>query len=108
MIHLAGMACSRLEKTVLLIATAILTGCASAPIDEIDLMPAPDVYGDGLLNPLPEYNPFDKIPYHGILYATDRQPATEKYLEKYYLNDRGQVVRLGLAEVQLGQEEFSW
>ena len=108
MIHLTDMACSRFEKTVLLIATAIVTGCASAPIDEIDLMPAPDVYGDGLLNPLPEYNPFDKIPYNGILYATDRQPTTEKDPEKYYLNDRGQVVRLGLAEVQLGQEEFSW
>ena len=83
-------------------------GCASAPLDEIELMPAPDVYGDGLLNPLPETNPFDRIPYDGILFATDRQPATNEDREKYYLNERGQVVRLGLAEIQFGQKEFTW
>ena len=71
-------------------------------------MPAPDVYGDGVLNPLPETNPFDRIPYDGILYATDRAPATSDDSEKYYLNDRGQVVRLGLAEVELGKKEFTW
>ena len=71
-------------------------------------MPAPDVYGDGLLNPLPETNPFDRIPYDGILYATDRAPATSEDEEKYYLNLRGQVVRLGLAEVELGKKEFTW
>ena len=57
---------------------AALAGCASPPVDQIDLMPAPDVYGDGLLNPLPETNPFDRIPYDGILFATDRKPATEQ------------------------------
>ena len=52
-------------------------GCTSAPVDQIELMPAPDVYGDGLLNPLPESNPFERIPYDGILFATDRAPAEE-------------------------------
>jgi hypothetical protein len=28
----------------------LLSACASAPVDQISLMPAPDVYGDGLLN----------------------------------------------------------
>jgi esterase/lipase superfamily enzyme len=71
-------------------------------------MPAPDVYGDGLLNPLPDTNPFDRIPYDGILFATDRSPATEEDPEQYYRNDRGQVVRLGLAEIQFGKKEFTW
>jgi esterase/lipase superfamily enzyme len=86
----------------------MLCGCASAPVDQIDLMPAPDVYGDGLLNPLPETSPFDRIPYDGILFATDRSPATEDDPEQYYRNDRGQVVRLGLAEIQFGKKEFTW
>ena len=90
------------------LAAALLTACASKPIDEIQLMPAPDVYGDGLLNPLPDTNPFDRIPYDGILYATDRSPATEQDREQYYRNDRGQVVRLGLAEIQFGKKEFTW
>jgi len=90
------------------LAAALLTACASKPIDEIQLMPAPDVYGDGLLNPLPDTNPFDRIPYDGILFATDRSPATKQDREQYYRNDRGQVVRLGLAEIQFGKKEFTW
>ncbi len=93
---------------IVLTVTSILSACASAPVDQIELMPAPDVYGDGLLNPLPETNPFDRIPYDGILFATDRSPATEEDPEKYYRNDRGQVLRLGLAEIQFGKKEFTW
>jgi esterase/lipase superfamily enzyme len=83
-------------------------GCASAPVDQIELMPAPDVYGDGLLNPLPETNPFDRIPYDGILFATDRAPAELDDPEQYYRNDRGHLLRLGLAEIQFGKKEFQW
>ncbi len=88
--------------------TVLLSACASAPVDQIELMPAPDVYGDGLLNPLPDTNPFDRIPYDGILFATDRSPATDEDPEQYYRNDRGQVVRLGIAEIQFGKKEFTW
>jgi len=86
----------------------VLAGCASKPLDQIELMPAPDVYGDGLLNPLPQEYPFDRIPYDGILFATDRAPATQADPERYYRNDRGQVLRLGLAEIQFGKKEFNW
>ena len=94
--------------SVLVILTA-LSGCASKlPIDQVELMPAPQVYGDGLINPLPEEAPFDRIPYDGILYATDRMPAGEGDKEKYYLNDRGRILRVGAAEVELGDKQFSW
>ena len=87
----------------------IIVGCASAPpIDQIELMPAPDVYGDGLINPLPENDPIENLPYKGILYATDRRPATEEDPEPYYANDRGQLVRLGVAKVTLGEKDFDW
>ena len=45
----------------------MITGCAGLPVDQVYLMPAPDVYGDGLLKPLPEKNPMEDIPYNGIL-----------------------------------------
>ena len=96
------------NAAMILAVTALLSACASAPVDQINLMPAPDVYGDGLLNPLPDTSPFDRIPYDGILFATDRSPATEGDPEQYYRNDRGQVVRLGLAEIQFGKKEFTW
>jgi len=57
---------------------------------------------------LPDTSPFDRIPYDGILFATDRSPATEEDPEQYYRNDRGQVVRLGIAEIQFGKKEFTW
>ena len=104
---LSAMAFCR-RKVIVLTITALLSACASAPVDQINLMPAPDVYGDGLLNPLPETSPFARIPYDGILFATDRAPATEEDPEQYYRNDRGQVVRLGLAEIQFGKKEFTW
>ena len=105
---LSAMASCRRGTTIVLAVTLLLSACASAPVDQIDLMPAPDVYGDGLFNPLPEHNPFEKIPYNGILYATDRTPATLEDKEKYYLNDRGQVLRVGVARVQLGQSQTDW
>lgn len=87
---------------------ALMFGCAGLPIDQIELMPAPDVYGDGLINPLPETNPRELLPYDGILYATDRKPAGEGDPESYYVNDRGQLLRLGLAKVKTGKKEFTW
>ena len=65
---------------LLLLILLMIAGCASAPtdqIDQIELMPAPDVYGDGLINPLPENDPIASLPYKGIMYATDRRPAGE-------------------------------
>ena len=96
---------------LLLLILLMIAGCASAPIDQIDqieLMPAPDVYGDGLINPLPENDPIASIPYKGILYATDRRPAGEDDPEHYYVNDRGQLVRLGVARVTLAEKQFKW
>ncbi len=91
-------------------ATALLmiTSCASLPVDQVNLMPAPDVYGDGLINPLPEINPIPNIPYKGILYATDRQPASEDDPQHYYANDRGLLVRLGVARVKAGNSQYNW
>lgn len=105
---LTGMNSSPLRQWIVAIAASALGACAGMPIDQVELMPAPDVYGDGMLNPLPEYNPFEEIPYNGILYATDRGPATAEDREKYYLNDRGQFVRFGVANVEVGDKKFTW
>lgn len=103
-----AIACCHRRTAIVFSVAALLSACASAPVDQIALMPAPDVYGDGMLNPLPKTNPFDRIPYDGILFATDRTPATGEGREQYYRNDRGQVVRLGLAEIQFGKKKFTW
>jgi esterase/lipase superfamily enzyme len=48
------------------------------------------------------------IPYGGILYATDRRPAAEGDNEEHYVNDRGQLVRLGVARISLHDEDVDW
>jgi pimeloyl-ACP methyl ester carboxylesterase len=108
-IIISDTVCASALRIIYVAAILIVSGCASAPpIDQVSLMPAPLVYGDGLINPLPVENPAERIPYKGILYATDRMPATEEDPENYYANDRGQVVRLGVAKVTLGEVDIEW
>jgi esterase/lipase superfamily enzyme len=94
--------------TTLALVSLLMSGCSSVIWDEVNLMPAPDVYADGRLDPLPQKEPMELIPYGGILYATDRRPAGEDDNEKYYVNDRGQLVRLGVARVTLHDEDVDW
>ena len=90
---------------VLLVSLA-LSGCASQPKDQIMLMPAPDVFDQGDWDPFTDRDPIKDIPYGGILYATDREPAREE--GQYYLDDRGHVLRLGVAQVTVGKKGMTW
>jgi len=48
------------------------------------------------------------IPYQGLLYATDRKPAGPADSEKYYLNERGHILRLGVSRISLHDAEVEW
>ena len=97
------------SNTLILAAVSLmLTGCSSVIRDEVNMMPPPDVYGNGMLNPLPEQYPMDLIPYQGLLYATDRLSASPDDKEKYYANDREHVVRLGVAQISLHEADVNW
>lgn len=85
----------------------MLVGCSPVPL-EIDLMPAPDVYDADGFNPLSESSPIEVLPYRGLLYATDREPAREGHLERFYSNEVGKYLRLGAAEIELGKGSMSW
>ena len=91
---------------LLLLVTLALSGCASQPKNQILLMPAPDVCGQGDWDPFTDRDPIKDIPYGGILYATDREPAQQE--GQYYLDDRGHVLRLGVARVTVGKEGMTW
>jgi len=85
-----------------------LTACAGKPINQIFLMPAPDIYDAGAIDPFTDSNPIEAIPYEGILYATDRQPSNGEGKEPFYLNQRGFVLRLGVGKIELGEENMTW
>ncbi len=83
-----------------------LSACASKPVNEIMLMPAPDVFDQGNWDPFTDRDPIQDIPYGGMLYATDREPAPEE--GHHYRNSRGHVLRLGVAQVNVGKEGMTW
>jgi esterase/lipase superfamily enzyme len=90
----------------------LLYSCASEPPRFIDLMPAPDVYSEDGLTPFTDTTDIADAPYYGMLYATDRAPADQEKSkdseEKFYANERGHLLRLGLADVALGEGDFTW
>jgi hypothetical protein len=71
-------------------------------------MPAPDLYTKAGLDPLPEAPPSEAIPWEGVLYATDREPAGADDDLPYDLNDRGYLVRLGVARVDFLEGSMTW
>ena len=89
-------------------AMLLLTACASISPYQINMMPAPDIYTEGVIDPFTDTNPITAIPYSGILYATDREPATAEHNEVYYRNQRGHVLRLGVGRVAIGRQGMTW
>ena len=90
----------------ILLTALLLSACASTPVDQLMLMPAPDVFEYGDWDPFTDHDPIKSIPYGGILYATDREPAQEA--GRYYRDARGHVLRLGVAQVTAGKEGITW
>jgi esterase/lipase superfamily enzyme len=105
------MRLSTLTIVSLLLTAMMAAGCASGggPY-EIFLMPAPEVYDDGNIDPFIHDDPIARESHPGMLYATDRAPAEpddKRYA--YYTNQRGHVVRLGSASIEFGHDEsITW
>ena len=86
----------------------LVSACAGNQPYTIDLMPSPDVYDDGVIDPFKKTGSVDVKPYDRILYATDRRPADEEDKSLFYGNARGGVVRLGAARVELARAKITW
>ena len=86
----------------------LLTACAGDQPYVVDLMPSPDVFDDGVIDPFATTGSIINLPYGGILYATDRLPADGSDESLFYRNERGYYLRLGLAQVELVGEPMSW
>ena len=101
----------RVVKLVSLLPLFALAACASDSLYKLNLMPAPDIYDEGSVNPFTDKDPMDAAPYRAVLYATDRAPVTENTKdskELHYQNKRGHLIRTGIAHMQLGDEKMTW
>ncbi len=86
----------------------MVSACAGNTPYTIDLMPSPDVYDDGAIDPFKDTGTVYVKPYDRILYATDRRPAGEGDKSLFYGNARGGVLRLGAARVELAGAKITW
>jgi hypothetical protein len=76
----------------------VLAGCSSSSFYQVNLMPAPAVFEEGVIDPLADLEN-TVSPYNGVLYVTDRMPAGKNDFEPFYRNARGPAIRAGLGQV---------
>ncbi|MDJ0926563.1 MAG: alpha/beta hydrolase [Gammaproteobacteria bacterium] len=86
----------------------ILAGCGSKRPYQINFMPAPDVYSEDIVNPFADFSPIEIDDGDaGILYLTNRAPDPDAD-GTAYTGKRGHVVRSGVAQVELGEGDYTW
>ena len=106
---------------ILLLSVLLLSACAGTKFYQVELIPTPDVYAEGLVNPFPDKHPLASAPYKGILYATDRMPGKRTLLTRkpdeedvYYRNKRDTLLRLGIGGIEIDKrvlvknQKISW
>lgn len=92
------------------IVVSSLVACANKKSNLILLMPAPEVYEAGSIDPFIDNDPISRGVQPGVFYATDRAPAMpDDNKHDYYSDQRGNVLRLGMGRIELGVDEsISW
>lgn len=86
----------------------LLSACAGNKPYVIELMPAPEVYDDGAIDPFNDTGSVDALPINRIFYATDRLPADPGDKSLFYRNQRGEILRLGVARVKIARANITW
>ena len=92
----------------LLLLAIVISACSSSRRYKINLMPAPSVFEDGAINPLPKAQPPVSYDDFRMLYATDRKPSDDPDQRPFYLNEPGFIIRLGEARIKAGPEGADW
>ena len=87
---------------------SLIVGCASKGGYVLNLMPSPDIFEEGSISPFIDSDEKMEKPAHTMLYATDRRPSKKGAREKYYRSERGALLRLGEARIELGHEDMTW
>lgn len=101
MTTLSAFRCFRL--TLIAALFGILSGCASSP----QLMPTPNLYADGLVDPFLQVPAALRTNSVDVLYLTDRQPEEDLPGKRKYGYKRSRSMAFGKSTVQFG-ENVSW
>jgi esterase/lipase superfamily enzyme len=81
----------------------IVVGCGGSTM----LMPTPNVYADGRLNPFADVPPELQHNHAEVLYVTDRKPENPTPNNPHYGFERSRSVAFGVSDIEFG-EGVSW
>lgn len=95
-------------KVAIGVALCALAACGPNVYDEIDLMPSPTLYTDTSLDPFADTASRSHIERAKLFFATDRSPAAPEDPQAFYNNERGYVLRTGVADVALTPAVETW
>ena len=95
---------SKTTSCLLVSALAVLSGCATV---EPHLMPTPVVFKNERLDYAPRLPPELRSTRLPVFFATTRAPAATGE-SGHYINDPGDGMTLGVAEVRLGEPGWTW
>ena len=86
---------------------SIISACQNT-LYKINLMPArveePTVCSDCFMNT----SPINPLPYTRLFYATDRLPTNENEPNRFYYDERGGALRLGVARIDSARTNITW
>ncbi|MBU1140690.1 MAG: alpha/beta hydrolase [Proteobacteria bacterium] len=92
--------------TVLLLA---LSGCGGNGPYSVNMMPSPEVYSTGVVNPFSDDNPVVSAPWNGLLYVTNRLPSGEGDKNQFYSEIPSSLLRLGISHIKIsGKKDIRW
>ncbi len=86
----------------------LVSACGPATYNSIDLMPSPAIYTAGTLDPFDGVSSENIARRATLFYATDRQPASADDPQASYNNERGLVLRAGVAAVDVDPPIGTW
>ena len=86
----------------------LLAGCGPNLYNSVDLMPSPAIFADGRLDPFENVSTENFSSRTQLFYATDRQPAGPDDPQGSYNNERGLVLRTGVASVTVDPPIETW
>ena len=89
-----------MTRKLLLLLVLFLTACGEKQYNEIELMPSPVSVTSGAIDPF-KGDTGGALNHDTLFYATDRAPATPEDASDFYANRRGQILRVGTAEVTM-------
>jgi esterase/lipase superfamily enzyme len=78
---------------------AVLSGCGGPP----QLMPTPNLYAEGIVDPFIDIDPALRSNKVEVLYVTDRRPENDSPDKPAYGYKRSRSAAFGIATVQFGQ-----